>query len=1706
MAALLVAVLAVSCIMIVNDSDESDAANATEVWVNGGNLSGGGVWSPSAAGMGGQGSYNSSTGVLTFNMLHGQFTGAHEIGDGTGYYASIYANGDLTIKFTVGYADGYNINFAPEVNDAKKMYGIYVQGNLTIISDINPKNLDWIGFNPGAAETESIGIYATGSITIDGVGVELRANGNGTSYGNDVDDKKSFCNAGIFAKTTLTIRDSKVSASAVNNNPAPKCSGGGTVYSYGLYGYSSVSITDSTVTATSSRQDLTYYVCVVETLTAGIYSNGGVTVIQSNDYCTVVATGGDICFVSTQGVTTSSAGGCSYGIRAATLTQTGGSITATGGVVFLPMGMSVADSIGVYITGDYTGSGAALTAVGSDATFYSCGMQIFNGDLNAGTNGHYTFRGGFCAKTAGGAKSIGLKVGGTVSAGSGTEVNSYGGVICYPEYTAGIEATSFALTGNANVTGYGGTARNTYTSQSAYQTVPFTVLGGSVGDSYGIRMFEGTISVGSNATLKGVGGNIVSNYSDNARYTTAGIYFYISGSISGSGKVISIGGETNYGRNRDYMTDSSYGLYCAEELTINGTQVMVTGGDVCTVYNSNRPYSNGASTVGLCADNLALTNHANVQAAGGELKNYPHLTNGYAALSHDSIGVVIGDGNLTVTNSTLLAEADSSAMRVIGIKLNGGMSISGDSNVTVRVPSAFTASNAGLGTNDGIGSGSYGIYIKSDAASADITVNAGRLTIESQTRAILSANSSNTLSAPYIYCGGTSETTTATSIEFGSISSTATVVYAITSAFTVTFNNNGGTGTMNALTDKLGRISLPNSNFTAPIGKHFAGWCTNSGGTGTVYPVSVYQSSYYTVLDNVTFYAIWELTEYEVRFSNNGGEGSMDSLYKHYNDTFALPENGFTAPNHYSFKCWRIESTEYDPGDTVTMPASMMDVLAVWQVDKHTVTFDGNGGTGSMASQMADYGSFYQLPECSFTAPAHKQFACWSVDGDNIAPGFSVIVYGDVTVTAVWEWMSYTIRFENYNHAELYSHDFEYNTTPTYNGPAPTRGADVQYTYTFSGWDPEISAVTGTATYVATYTPTLRSYTITFENEDGTQLQSSLFAYGATPVYSGQTPTKAQNAQYTYAFNGWSPTIESVTGETTYTATYTPTLRSYTITFVNEDGTQLQSSQFAYGATPVYSGQTPTKSSTVQYDYPHSGWDPAITSVTGEATYTATYTPTLRSYTITFQNEDGTELQSSDVEFGTMPAYSGSTPLKAADARYHYTFQAWSPQIVQVSGEATYTATYSSALNKYTVSFETEEGSGTMGDVEVDAGDYTLPANGFIAVNNRHFTGWRMGSMTGTMYLTGSTCEILADTTFYAQWEDHEHQLQVIPGTPATCTQTGLTDGQRCTICDGIIIEQTIIPALGHDYVPVITNPTCTEGGYTTHTCSICGDHYVDAETQATGHSWSATYIWSADVKVCTVHLVCANDSTHVHDINADVTSAVKTAATTSAMGVTQYSVTGTYDGFAYSDSKDVTDIPVLEPEYTLGQTEGTPVYTSALNDGMETQVTGIFGKAKSENGSVELSVGKGATAFTITFDSDAVGAIGGKAVTLQAKVTESSTDVPDAKLILEVSLSGATFSEGKATVIVPFTQAVPDGKTVKVYYINGDQRVDMNASYADDKLIFETDHFSTYAVFFEDAPSGNNGGGFPIWVVFVIVAVVAVGGGAFLFISKKKA
>ena len=72
------------------------------------------------------------------------------------------------------------------------------------------------------------------------------------------------------------------------------------------------------------------------------------------------------------------------------------------------------------------------------------------------------------------------------------------------------------------------------------------------------------------------------------------------------------------------------------------------------------------------------------------------------------------------------------------------------------------------------------------------------------------------------------------------------------------------------------------------------------------------------------------------------------------------------------------------------------------------------------------------------------------------------------------------------------------------------------------------------------------------------------------------------------------------------------------------------------------------------------------------------------------------------------------------------------------------------------------------------------------------------------------------------------HTEVIDAAVDATCTSTGLTEGKHCSVCDEVLVAQTVVPALVHSYDAVVTDPTFDADGYTTYTCSVCGDSYVD--------------------------------------------------------------------------------------------------------------------------------------------------------------------------------------------------------------------------------------------------------------------------------------
>ena len=347
----------------------------------------------------------------------------------------------------------------------------------------------------------------------------------------------------------------------------------------------------------------------------------------------------------------------------------------------------------------------------------------------------------------------------------------------------------------------------------------------------------------------------------------------------------------------------------------------------------------------------------------------------------------------------------------------------------------------------------------------------------------------------------------------------------------------------------------------------------------------------------------------------NGEEAN--ALYAN-SGNFTLP--ALAEVTGYTFAGWFTTLTDGEQvQDNATLTADLT-LYAQWTANSYTVTFEANGGEGSMNQQTFTYDVAQALNQNTFTRTGYS-FTGWNTQADGNGS-----MYGD--------------------------------------------GAEVQ----------NLTAEAGAnITLYAQWTA--NTYIITFVDEDGiTILQSSEVKYGQTPEYNGETPTKESTAEFDYTFAGWDPEIDIVTGDATYTATYTETRRSYTITFVDEDGTELQSSKVEYGETPVYSGNTPTKESTAEFDYAFAGWDPEIAIVTGNATYTATYTATRRSYTLTVALAEGCEGMgevsgSGSYEYGTVVTLT-------ATAHEGYKFMQWSDgdtnatRTIIMEGDMTLTATF----------------------------------------------------------------------------------------------------------------------------------------------------------------------------------------------------------------------------------------------------------------------------------------------------------------------------------------------------------------------------------------------------------------------------------------------
>ena len=167
-----------------------------------------------------------------------------------------------------------------------------------------------------------------------------------------------------------------------------------------------------------------------------------------------------------------------------------------------------------------------------------------------------------------------------------------------------------------------------------------------------------------------------------------------------------------------------------------------------------------------------------------------------------------------------------------------------------------------------------------------------------------------------------------------------TVNYTVpVTTYTVSFNANGGTGTMANVTGVTGSYTLPACTFTAPSDKQFKGWATSTDG-------SVISGTTYEVSSDTTFYAIWESKEYSITVTDGKATIGAGSEISKAAEGTAVTLTANATPSGKVFDKWEVVSGGITLADvnsattTFTMPAEAVSVKATYKNAPHTHTYN----------------------------------------------------------------------------------------------------------------------------------------------------------------------------------------------------------------------------------------------------------------------------------------------------------------------------------------------------------------------------------------------------------------------------------------------------------------------------------------------------------------------------------------------------------------------------------------------------------------------------------------------------------------------------------------------------------------------------------------------------------------------------------------------
>ncbi|MBQ4568933.1 MAG: InlB B-repeat-containing protein [Ruminococcus sp.] len=509
---------------------------------------------------------------------------------------------------------------------------------------------------------------------------------------------------------------------------------------------------------------------------------------------------------------------------------------------------------------------------------------------------------------------------------------------------------------------------------------------------------------------------------------------------------------------------------------------------------------------------------------------------------------------------------------------------------------------------------------------------------------------------------------------------------------------------------------------------------------------------------------------YTVTFVNY--DGSILSVQQVEEGTSATaptaPTRPTTAKHTYTFSGWDTDFTKVTSDITVTATYTQT-------VNKYTVTFlDWDGSV--ISTQQVEYGSAATVPPVvperegyiftgwdqefssvtqNLTVTAQYtnsatylkgSFNGWTEDNPMVFSGTSNVV----TATLTLDPGTYTFKIHSQDKWYGNNGTIEDTTTATSSIGWKFKTGTENCTLVATGGTYEFNFNLST-NYVEILRVT-KEYTVTFEDYDGTVLSTQKVEAGKAAT-APATPTREATDQYTYTFKEWDKDFSKITADITVTAVYTETINKYTVTFKNWDNTVLSTQQVEYGKGAT-APEKPTRAADAQYTYTFARWNTSFSTVRRDMTVIAVYTQTLNKYSVTFNDFDGTQLSTQQVEYGT------AATAPEAPTREGYTFKEWDKDFSNITGDTVITAVYTKnpVVSEPTGTLRIRVAGGTGFTISIDGGaarpqgatylNSKIPVGAEVTVSalsssNARFIGW-VNPITGSMLSDEVSCTFTA--------------------------------------------------------------------------------------------------------------------------------------------------------------------------------------------------------------------------------------------------------------------------------------------------------------------------------------------------------------------------